>query len=256
VILFLFCIGCPQVYCRFGRLLCGLINVLTFWCLFPGIFLHDPVSFVALVRPDLFTYKNGVVRVETQGICAGHTLMDQGLKRYAHTSVLSFSYCILILLIMMVKFVIDGTRATPGQGFLLLQLLGLLLWMKSSITSDNCWWNNDRYMGLALWKMPETEDGGQIPFADGPSDPVPWSWNWHRKFSSVGKGRDVIVFTCVLVKFCMDRPKRSMSHSMKIILGFTRNSFTCSLNCLDPLFCFSFDWSHVLVVSWNNILKM
>ncbi|KAI7997746.1 Uridine nucleosidase 1 [Camellia lanceoleosa] len=29
-----------------------------------GIFLHDPVSFVALVRPDLFTYK-GVVRVGT-----------------------------------------------------------------------------------------------------------------------------------------------------------------------------------------------
>ncbi|KAJ9695164.1 hypothetical protein PVL29_010584 [Vitis rotundifolia] len=45
-----------------------------------GIFLHDPVSFAALVRPDLFTYKEGVVRVETQGICLGHTLMDQGLK--------------------------------------------------------------------------------------------------------------------------------------------------------------------------------
>ncbi|XVE76001.1 hypothetical protein DITRI_Ditri12bG0137500 [Diplodiscus trichospermus] len=47
-----------------------------------GIFLHDPVSFVAVVRPDLFTYKNGVVRVETQGICTGHTLMDQGLKNW------------------------------------------------------------------------------------------------------------------------------------------------------------------------------
>lgn len=47
-----------------------------------GIFLHDPVSFVALVRPDLFTYKSGVVRVETQGICVGHTLMDQGLKKW------------------------------------------------------------------------------------------------------------------------------------------------------------------------------
>lgn len=46
-----------------------------------GVFLHDPVSFVALVRPDLFTYKKGVVRVETQGICVGHTLMDQGLKK-------------------------------------------------------------------------------------------------------------------------------------------------------------------------------
>jgi uridine nucleosidase len=47
-----------------------------------GIFLHDPVSYVALVRPDLFTYKKGVVRVETQGICVGHTLMDQGLKKW------------------------------------------------------------------------------------------------------------------------------------------------------------------------------
>ncbi|XP_056159672.1 uridine nucleosidase 1 [Syzygium oleosum] len=47
-----------------------------------GIFPHDPVSFMALVRPDLFTYKRGVVRVETQGICTGHTLMDQGLKRW------------------------------------------------------------------------------------------------------------------------------------------------------------------------------
>jgi uridine nucleosidase len=47
-----------------------------------GIFLHDPVSFVALVRPDLFTFKKGAVRVETQGICLGHTLMDQGLKNW------------------------------------------------------------------------------------------------------------------------------------------------------------------------------
>ncbi|KAF5803594.1 putative hydrolase [Helianthus annuus] len=47
-----------------------------------GIYLHDPTSFVLLVRPDLFTYKKGVVRVETQGICVGHTLMDQGLKKW------------------------------------------------------------------------------------------------------------------------------------------------------------------------------
>ncbi|EHA8587557.1 Uridine-ribohydrolase 1 isoform 3 [Cocos nucifera] len=47
-----------------------------------GIFLHDPVSFAALVRSDLFTFRKGVVRVETQGICVGHTLMDQGLKKW------------------------------------------------------------------------------------------------------------------------------------------------------------------------------
>lgn len=54
----------------------------------PGIFLHDPVSFVALVRPDLFSFKKGVVRVETQGISVGHTLMDQGLKLYFQTVIL------------------------------------------------------------------------------------------------------------------------------------------------------------------------
>ncbi|KAL5741049.1 hypothetical protein ACOSQ2_030229 [Xanthoceras sorbifolium] len=47
-----------------------------------GVFLHDPISFMALVRPDLFTYKKGVVRVETQGMSVGHTLMDQGLKKW------------------------------------------------------------------------------------------------------------------------------------------------------------------------------
>lgn len=47
-----------------------------------GIFLHDPVSFTALVHPELFTYRKGVVRVETQGISVGHTLMDQGLKKW------------------------------------------------------------------------------------------------------------------------------------------------------------------------------
>ncbi|BAF24403.1 probable uridine nucleosidase 1 [Oryza sativa Japonica Group] len=49
---------------------------------FHGIFLHDPVSFTALVHPEYFTFKKGVVRVETQGICTGHTLMDQGLKKW------------------------------------------------------------------------------------------------------------------------------------------------------------------------------
>lgn len=48
-----------------------------------GIFLHDPVSFTAVLHPEYFTFKKGVVRVETQGICTGHTLMDHGLKKYA-----------------------------------------------------------------------------------------------------------------------------------------------------------------------------
>jgi uridine nucleosidase len=47
----------------------------------PAVVLHDPVSFAALVRPELFTFRKGVVRVETQGICRGHTSMDMGLKK-------------------------------------------------------------------------------------------------------------------------------------------------------------------------------
>ncbi|KAF0911536.1 hypothetical protein E2562_011166 [Oryza meyeriana var. granulata] len=47
-----------------------------------ALFLHDPASFTALVHPEYFTFKKGVVRVETQGICAGHTSMDLGLKKW------------------------------------------------------------------------------------------------------------------------------------------------------------------------------
>ncbi|KZV55056.1 putative uridine nucleosidase 1 [Dorcoceras hygrometricum] len=71
---------------RHAQLICDMCKFYRDWHVksdgFCGIFLHDPVSFVALVRPDLFTFKEGVVRVETQGICVGHTLMDQGLKKW------------------------------------------------------------------------------------------------------------------------------------------------------------------------------
>uniref|UniRef100_A0A2P2IMS4 Uncharacterized protein MANES_09G056900 n=1 Tax=Rhizophora mucronata TaxID=61149 RepID=A0A2P2IMS4_RHIMU len=71
---------------KYAQLLCEMCKFYRDWHVksdgVHGIFLHDPVSFVALVRPDLFTYKKGVVRVETQGICVGHTLMDQGLKNW------------------------------------------------------------------------------------------------------------------------------------------------------------------------------
>lgn len=46
-----------------------------------AVFLHDPVSFAALVHPEYFTFKKGVVRVETEGICTGHTSIDMGLKK-------------------------------------------------------------------------------------------------------------------------------------------------------------------------------
>ncbi|KAJ1692208.1 hypothetical protein LUZ63_008906 [Rhynchospora breviuscula] len=75
---------------KYAQFICNMCNFYQNWHVksdgFHGIFLHDPVSFAALLRPDLFTYKTGVVRVETQGICAGHTLMDQGLKLWNTTN--------------------------------------------------------------------------------------------------------------------------------------------------------------------------
>ncbi|CAA2988241.1 probable uridine nucleosidase 1 [Olea europaea subsp. europaea] len=71
---------------RHAQLICDMCKFYRDWHVKSdgvyGIFLHDPVSFVLLVRPHLFTFKKGVVRVETQGICVGHTLMDQGLKNW------------------------------------------------------------------------------------------------------------------------------------------------------------------------------
>nr|XP_043632297.1 uridine nucleosidase 1 [Erigeron canadensis] len=69
---------------KYAQILCDMCKFYRDWHVKSdgvyGVFLHDPVSFLVLVRPDLFTYKKGVVRVETQGLCVGHTLMDQGLK--------------------------------------------------------------------------------------------------------------------------------------------------------------------------------
>ncbi|CAM6092031.1 unnamed protein product [Calypogeia fissa] len=47
-----------------------------------GIFLHDPTCMAAVLDPTLFTYRKGTVRVETSGICAGHTLLDLGLRKW------------------------------------------------------------------------------------------------------------------------------------------------------------------------------
>jgi inosine-uridine nucleoside N-ribohydrolase len=55
---------------------------LTFYCIFTGIYLHDPTCMAALLDPTLFTFKKGAVRVETEGLCVGHTLLDMGLKKY------------------------------------------------------------------------------------------------------------------------------------------------------------------------------
>ncbi|KAJ4834961.1 Uridine nucleosidase 1 [Turnera subulata] len=58
-----------------------------------GIFLHDPVSFVAVTRPDLFTYRKGVT--------------------------------------LMFHFDAGGIRATHGQGILLSLWPGQLMWISA-----------------------------------------------------------------------------------------------------------------------------
>eukprot|EP00850_Spirogloea_muscicola_P018192 SM000164S02254 [mRNA] locus=s164:172326:174692:+ [translate_table: standard] len=51
-----------------------------------GIYVHDPTCMLAAIAPSLFRWREGVVRVETAGVCAGHTLLDLGLKKQAPQS--------------------------------------------------------------------------------------------------------------------------------------------------------------------------
>jgi uridine nucleosidase len=47
-----------------------------------GIFLHDPTAFLAVLRPELFHWTLGAVRVATEGCARGKTLMDTGAKKW------------------------------------------------------------------------------------------------------------------------------------------------------------------------------
>ena len=45
-----------------------------------GMYLHDPAAFAAVIAPELFTWRSGAVRVVTDGLTRGLTLMDEGKK--------------------------------------------------------------------------------------------------------------------------------------------------------------------------------
>ncbi|XP_057445439.1 probable uridine nucleosidase 2 [Lotus japonicus] len=47
-----------------------------------GVYLHDPAVVLAAVDPSLFTYIEGVVRVQTSGITRGLTILDNKQKRF------------------------------------------------------------------------------------------------------------------------------------------------------------------------------
>jgi inosine-uridine nucleoside N-ribohydrolase len=43
----------------------------------PGCFAHDVLAFIYLVRPDLFALENGAIRVATEGLAQGQTMMNR-----------------------------------------------------------------------------------------------------------------------------------------------------------------------------------
>lgn len=47
-----------------------------------AVYVHDPAAFAAVLRPSLFTWREGQVRVLTEGVARGMTVMDVGLKRW------------------------------------------------------------------------------------------------------------------------------------------------------------------------------
>ena len=50
---------------------------------FRGIFMHDPAAVVLAFRPELFSTKRGRVRVATEGLCKGQTVLDTGDKLWS-----------------------------------------------------------------------------------------------------------------------------------------------------------------------------
>lgn len=46
----------------------------------PKIYLHDPTALVGVLHPEYFTWQRGAIRVVTDGVAKGHTIMDAGLK--------------------------------------------------------------------------------------------------------------------------------------------------------------------------------
>uniref|UniRef100_A0A0D6QWU9 uridine nucleosidase n=1 Tax=Araucaria cunninghamii TaxID=56994 RepID=A0A0D6QWU9_ARACU len=47
-----------------------------------GAYLHDPTAMFAAIDPLLMTYAEGVLRVQTEGICRGLTILDNMKKRF------------------------------------------------------------------------------------------------------------------------------------------------------------------------------
>ena len=47
-----------------------------------AMFLHDPTAFAGVIAAECFTWKAGAVRVVTEGLARGATIMDLGNKTW------------------------------------------------------------------------------------------------------------------------------------------------------------------------------
>ncbi|KAJ4723908.1 Inosine/uridine-preferring nucleoside hydrolase [Melia azedarach] len=71
---------------KFAQYLCKILDVYfsyhhEAYCT-RGVYLHDPTALLVAVNPSLFTYTEGVVRVQTSGITRGLTLLYNKQKRF------------------------------------------------------------------------------------------------------------------------------------------------------------------------------
>lgn len=92
------------------------------WFCCAGMIPHDPVCFAALVRPDFFTFKKGVVRVETQGICRGQTVVDLASKKYctrsfSQLSLIMFSFFFFFFFSSWISISCRWNASNPWTGY-------------------------------------------------------------------------------------------------------------------------------------------
>ena len=47
-----------------------------------SVYVHDPTAFAAVIHPERFTWKAGPVRVLTEGVARGMSVLDAGHKKW------------------------------------------------------------------------------------------------------------------------------------------------------------------------------
>ncbi|GMJ03281.1 uridine-ribohydrolase 2, nucleoside hydrolase 2 [Hibiscus trionum] len=75
---------------KFAQLLCKILGVYFNYhqeaYSTKGVYLHDPTALLAAINPSLFTYTEGAVRVQTNGITKGLTILYNKQKRFAEVT--------------------------------------------------------------------------------------------------------------------------------------------------------------------------